>query len=388
MKETQEDRGMPGVIWITGFSSAGKTTVGRRVEGQLRSMGFPTVFLDGDDLRSILGSHWGYERAQRIDLARVYFRLCSHLASQGFTVIMSAVAMYDEIYDWFDTNIPRGLRVYLSVPEDERRQRDEKSTKRVYKSLSDLGSMYDEPTAPDLLITNDNSASPEDAALRIVDFFRERTVADYDFGREEHWKAFYTRATVASNPSPFAESVAEGLEGGRSILEIGCGNGRDASFFSRQGHAVTALDRSAAAIEKCREDYADLAIDFLAGDMTEHADVLRDGFDLVYSRFVLHAMPLQEEIGTLQAAFSALRPGGEILIECRSINDPLARQGEVIGPTERIHGHYRRFIIMEDLQARLETAGFEVLSAIEGNGLAVFGDDDPVVIRVRARKPE
>ena len=96
----------------------------------------------------------------------------------------------------------------------------------------------------------------------------------------------------------------------------------------------------------------------------------------------------RREIGTLQAAFSALRPGGEILIECRSINDPLARQGEVIGPTERIHGHYRQFIIMENIRARLETAGFEVLSTIEGNGLAVFGDDDPVVIRVRARKPE
>ena len=61
-RSTEVKRGMPGVIWITGFSAAGKTTVGRRVAAELQALGLPTIFLDGDDLRSILGSSWGYER--------------------------------------------------------------------------------------------------------------------------------------------------------------------------------------------------------------------------------------------------------------------------------------------------------------------------------------
>ena len=69
------------VVWITGYSSAGKTTVGRLVEAELRRRNHSTVLLDGDDLRSIFSGRWGYDRADRVELARVYFRLCSHLAS-------------------------------------------------------------------------------------------------------------------------------------------------------------------------------------------------------------------------------------------------------------------------------------------------------------------
>jgi 2-polyprenyl-3-methyl-5-hydroxy-6-metoxy-1,4-benzoquinol methylase len=150
---------------------------------------------------------------------------------------------------------------------------------------------------------------------------------------------------------------------------------------------VTAIDLSDAAIRKCRREHGHLDIRFLAGKIGQLSGELAGPFDVVYSRFVLHAMPLEEEIEVLQTVFGHLRPGGLLHIECRSINDPMAREGEVISPTERIHGHYRRFIVMEGLEARLHHAGFEILESIESNGLAVFGDQDPVVIRIAARRP-
>jgi hypothetical protein len=64
----------------------------------------------------------------------------------------------------------------------------------------------------------------------------------------------------------------------------------------------------------------------------------------------------------------------------------MSRLGEVISPTERIHGHYRRFVVMDDLLQRLEAVGLEVVGKVESNRLAVFNDEDPVVIRVEARK--
>jgi len=54
--------------------------------------------------------------------------------------------------------------------------------------------------------------------------------------------------------------------------------------------------------------------------------------------------------------------------------------------TERIEGHYRRFIILEELKQRLIKVGFEIIEAIESNGLANLGEEDPVVIRVEAIK--
>ncbi len=377
---------MAGVIWITGYSAAGKTTIGRKVEARLRETGLSTVFLDGDDLRSIFGSHWGYEREQRIDLARVYFRLCSHLASQGHIVVIAAVAMYQDIFQWVRTNIPRNLQVYLKVPEEERRRRD-RETKKVYSDKTDFGAMYDEPGAADLVIENFGGASPAEQAERIIAHYRDLDVVARDMGRQAHWRSYYSRAQAPAEPSPFASHVAGTLEPEAGLLEIGCGNGRDAAFFARQGHRVTALDLSPAAIERCRSDHADLGIQFVAGRIDEKLPELAGPFDAAYSRFVLHAMPLQEEVATLRAASSLLRPAGQFFIECRSINDPLARKGEVISPTERIHGHYRRFLIREELERRLKAAGFDIAESVESNGLAVHGDEDPVVIRITARKP-
>ena len=58
----------------------------------------------------------------------------------------------------------------------------------------------------------------------------------------------------------------------------------------------------------------------------------------------------------------------------------------MISKTERIFGHYRRFIIADELTQKLRDAGFEITEFTERAGLAKLGDDDPVVIRLVATK--
>lgn len=375
----------PGVIWLTGYSAAGKTTVGRKLEARLRSRGLRTVFLDGDDLRSIFGAKWGYTREERVDLAHVYFRLCSHLAAQGTTVVIAAVAMYREVSEWMHTNIPNAVEVFLDVPEDERRRRDT-STKRVYGQMGDINATYDEPRAADLVIENFGPRTPEEISRQIATFYLSRPARPADFGRRSHWDSYYAQPAAPQQPSSFAEFVAGQLDRPVHLLEVGCGNGRDAAFFARQRHVVTALDLSAGAIAACRQRHAGLSVDFIQGGLPDLAQGFAAAFDVAYSRFVLHAMPLEEELAMLQAASAVLRDGGVFYIECRSINDPLARLGRVISPTERIHGHYRRFIVADELVERLGAAGFRVLEKIESAGLAVHGTEDPVVIRLKAER--
>ena len=124
-----------GVIWISGYSASGKTTVGRHVEHLLRTDGHATLFLDGDQLRSIFGNKWEYTPEARLELALIYFRLCSHLSKQGLIVIISAVAMLDEAREWFKKNVENGLEVYLNVPLEERIKRDS-NTKNIYNKSS------------------------------------------------------------------------------------------------------------------------------------------------------------------------------------------------------------------------------------------------------------
>ena len=81
-----------------------------------------------------------------------------------------------------------------------------------------------------------------------------------------------------------------------------------------------------------------------------------------------------------------LNDGGKFYVECRSTGDPLFRKGEVISSNERSEGHYRRFIDFNELKSRLIDAGFEIEESLESNGLAIYKDDDPVVIRIIAKK--
>lgn len=375
----------PGVIWITGYSGSGKTTVARQVERILRNDGAQVVLLDGDDLRSIFARRWGYEREERVELGQVYFRLANHLASQGLVVIIAAVAMYKEVRHWVRRNIPRHLEIFLNVPGEILLERDAK-TKHLYAALPHLTDMYDAPDGMQISLDNFGGATPENVAGEIVRHYRTHPRLGADKGKSAYWDDYYHGVKGVSSPSPFALFVAETLPPEQQILEVGCGNGRDATFFGEKGHRVTAVDKSAAAVGLCQKLHPDSSAKFFAGTLQRYSEEWAGRFDLVYSRFVLHAMTEAEEVEMLEAAHRALRPGGQLMIECRSINDPLAREGEVISPTERIAGHYRRFIIRDALRDHLVSAGFEVTFEIESNGLAVFKDEDPVVIRVRASK--
>ena len=97
-------------------------------------------------------------------------------------------------------------------------------------------------------------------------------------------------------------------------------------------------------------------------------------------------MPLKEEKIVINKSYEMLNDGGKLYIECRSTGDPLFRKGEVISSNETSEGHYRRFIDFNELKSRLTDVGFEIEESLESNGLAIYKDDDPVVIRIIAKK--
>ena len=208
----------------------------------------------------------------------------------------------------------------------------------------------------------------------------------FNKGLMNHWDEYYKKDNIPDYPSPFAEYVANKLSNQQTILEVGCGNGRDAKFLASQGHLVTGLDRSGEAIELCKKLYSVESLEFFFGTITDIAKINKKKYGLIYSRFVIHAMSLDEEIKMLNMSHKLLNKDGQFFVECRSINDPLSRKGDILSNTERIEGHYRRFIILEEFKQRLVQVGFKIIKTIESNGLAKFGKDDPVVIRIHAIK--
>jgi bifunctional enzyme CysN/CysC len=374
-----------GLIWITGYSAAGKTTVARELVRNLRGEYSNIIHFDGDDLRGIFGNSWGYEMNDRVALAKVYFTLCNFIISQGNLVVISAIGKFNETEDWIKDNIPFSLIVELQVPEEERILRDS-LTKKIYKKGEVFDSQYDDLKKADLVIDNSTKNTIPVVVNSIYESLVSKTLNSNDHGRSDHWKDYYSSNEVPSNPSSFAEFVMDREGSGKSLLEIGCGNGRDTFYFAKNGMKVTGIDYSPEAIEACKNQRGSESMDLFSGTIDSIDELKSTSYELAYSRFVLHAMPLAEEKIVLKECYELLSENGVFYIECRSNKSERFRKGDVISSDERSDGHYRRFIDFLDLQSRLIDCGFTIIDAIESDGLAVYKGDDPVLIRIVAKK--
>ncbi len=203
-----------------------------------------------------------------------------------------------------------------------------------------------------------------------------------------YWDRYYKTGSCSTEPSPFARYVAERLELGRKLIELGCGNGRDAVFFAQMGMDVTAIDLSEQAIAALQARGIANAR-FVLGSFVESEVHQPGAYDYAYSRFTLHAIDQDQASLLFNNVYRGLRPCGKLFIEVRSIHDPICGLGEPAGPNAWIYNdHYRRFVVLEELTAELVQHGFTVEYAKESTGFAPYGDDDPPVIRIIAGKPE
>lgn len=146
------------VIWITGLSGAGKTTLAREVAALLRADGEAVVMLDGDELREVFGAveanARNHGREGRLALAMQYAHLCRVIAVQGLTVVVATISLFREVHAWNRANLPGYFEVYLKVPVEVLRRRDPKGIYRRFDAgelthLAGLDLPIDEPAAAD-----------------------------------------------------------------------------------------------------------------------------------------------------------------------------------------------------------------------------------------------
>jgi len=207
----------------------------------------------------------------------------------------------------------------------------------------------------------------------------------------DYWNEFYKKAAVPTNCSTFAASVLKLIHPNEPLFELGCGNGRDAFYFAEHGIPVVASDLAQDEMDELNKKSKNQNPQFVPADFTAlPSPYFNDGrrFATVYSRFTLHAVREEGASSALKWAWENLQDGGILLIEVRSIKDKLCGQGtKVEGERDAwITNHYRRFIRKDELLNELQGLGFSIEYCLEQDGISVWKDDDPVVIRVHARK--
>lgn len=202
-----------------------------------------------------------------------------------------------------------------------------------------------------------------------------------------YWDEFYQNLEL-SVPSQFCVMVATECVKGPTIVELGCGNGRDSFYFAGQGHNVCAIDLSKEAVEGCRDFAEKNGLDnanFVQGSIAEFDDLervfikargLSKNRDIVaYSRFVMHSIDDVQESAFLEAVGQLMLSGEKIYFEFRSEED---------AKLEKTYGnHYRRFVKTDKfIEAQTDKHGFELSYERTGQGMAKYKSEDPYVSRL------
>lgn len=230
---------------------------------------------------------------------------------------------------------------------------------------------------------------PEDGFERIHGYAASAYfVSDNYFDRDtSYWDKFYRDILDLNEPSLFAQMCAGYMKPGESIVELGCGNGRDSIFFYNLKLDVTAIDASKTALSSLEIYRNKDHMNCICADFVSWIDRYEEEFDHCYSRFTIHAINEMQEEVLLHNVYGVLKKGGLFYIETRSVNDELYGLGKYAGRNAfKYNNHFRRFIVMDELKNKLIKTGFSIVYSEEKRGFAPFGNSNPPIIRIVARK--
>ena len=204
---------------------------------------------------------------------------------------------------------------------------------------------------------------------------------------QQYWNQFYESGTLTNEPSFFAKEMLERYITLGTLLELGCGNGRDSLFFAKNHIDVTAIDESKTVISRLKKEHEKSGVRFISGDFVTAPELRLGSYDYIYSRFTMHSITKKQEDLLLKNVYDAMKNDGMFFIEARTIYDELYGKGESLEHNAFLYnGHYRRFLVLEELLDSLQTVGFQIIDSKQEKGFAPFQEEDPVVLRIVAKK--
>jgi bifunctional enzyme CysN/CysC len=174
----------PCVVWFTGLSGAGKSTIANLVEKQLHAAGRHTYLLDGDNVRHGLNRDLGFSEIDRIENIRRVAEVSKLMVDAGLIVLASFISPYAA-----DRAMARGLlgpnefcEVFVDTPLNVAEQRDRKGLYGKARSgklpnFTGIDSPYEAPQNPEVRIDT-TSSSPEEAAEQVVEALRRMGIID------------------------------------------------------------------------------------------------------------------------------------------------------------------------------------------------------------------
>lgn len=156
-------------VWLTGLSSAGKTTITEVLHRTLQQRGYRVEWIDGDVIRQRLSKDLGFSKEDRDENVRRMGALAGELTESGVIVLVSAISPYRAMRDEVRQRIGAFLEVWVHAPLAVCEQRDIKGIYRRVRAgeiqhVTGVDDPYEHPTAPDVECRTDRETLEESAA--------------------------------------------------------------------------------------------------------------------------------------------------------------------------------------------------------------------------------
>ena len=171
----------PAVLWFTGLSGAGKSTIANLVEKRLVARGHHTFLLDGDNVRHGLNRDLGFTEADRIENIRRVGEVARLMADAGLIVLTAFISPFRAEREMVRAMIPEGefIEIYVDTPLAEAEKRDVKGLYAKARAgelanFTGIDSPYEAPDDAEIRV-NTVELSAEQAADRIVDWLLKRS---------------------------------------------------------------------------------------------------------------------------------------------------------------------------------------------------------------------
>jgi bifunctional enzyme CysN/CysC len=165
----------PAVLWFTGLSGAGKSTIANLVEKKLAARGRHTFLLDGDNVRHGLNRDLGFTEADRIENIRRVGEVARLMADAGLIVLTAFISPFRAERHMVRRMVPEGefFEIFVDTPLEDAEKRDvkglyAKARSGELKNFTGIDSPYEPPENPEIRIDT-TELSPEEAADLIVD---------------------------------------------------------------------------------------------------------------------------------------------------------------------------------------------------------------------------
>lgn len=171
------------VLWLTGLSGSGKTTIAEILEGELRSRGLKIERLDGDIVREGLTQDLGFSKEDRDkNIERVTF-VAKLLSRNGVGCICSFISPYQEARDKARAETTNFVEIFVDASLDTVIERDvkglyKKAISGEIENFTGISDPYETPEDPDIHVRTDDQ-SPRDSAIKILEHLEDRALIPY-----------------------------------------------------------------------------------------------------------------------------------------------------------------------------------------------------------------